>query len=302
MAGLDLDLNLDLGLLRARPVVIAGGENRLVRLVLAGCGGTGSWLAGGIARVAWELQRMGRPVEVQFWDFDRVESLNVPRQCFSPSEIGLYKAEALALRYAAAWGIEIAAYRQPFDARRVLSGSESGSGESYYHHYSPHRPLTILLGAVDNAAARLSLAQALENNDRIAPAVWWIDTGNSQSSCQVLIGTHNRAEELKEAFSLSCNALPSPVLQHPELLEPLQEELPGLSQRRSCAELAAANTQSLTINKLAASLAEDALVRLLTGRLTYFAVYFDQQSATARARYTHPGEVAAVACKSPAFL
>lgn len=72
-------LELNLGLLKAKPVVVPGGSDRIIRLVLVGCGGTGSWLAGGIARVAWELQRMGRQVEVQFWDFDKVEPKNVPR-------------------------------------------------------------------------------------------------------------------------------------------------------------------------------------------------------------------------------
>ncbi len=284
---------LNLGLLRAKPVVTPGGENRLIKLVLVGCGGTGSWLGGGIARVAWELKRMGRQVEVQFWDFDRVEPQNVPRQLFTPCEIGLYKAEALALRYSAAWGINIAAYTHPFDASRLQV-------KGYY--YSHSQPLTILLGAVDNANARRSIAATLENNDRNAPSKWWLDCGNSKSSCQVLIGTHNQPEELREAFTLSCNALPSPVLQHPELLEPLPEELPGTSGKLSCAELVAANAQSMTINKLASSLAEDMLIRLLTGKLTYFAAYANQESGTATARYTNPCEVAAVIGKTQAFF
>jgi PRTRC genetic system ThiF family protein len=284
---------LNLGLLRAKAVVTPGGENRLLKLVLVGCGGTGSWLAGGIARVAWELKRMGRQVEVQFWDFDRVGSQNVPRQCFAPCEIGLFKAETLALRYGAAWGINIAAYLQPFDPSRLQV-------KGYY--YSHNQPLTILLGAVDNANARRRIAATLENNNRQAPSTWWMDTGNSKSSCQVLIGTHNRVEELQEAFTLSCNALPSPVLQHPELLEPLPEELPGAGGKLSCAELVAANAQSMTINKLASSLAEDMLIRLLTGKLNYFAVYADQESGTARAHYTNPCEVAAVIGKTQAFF
>ncbi len=216
-------------------------------------------------------------------------------QHFCPAELSLYKAEALALRYSAAWGIDIAAYLQPFDP---------GSLQLRGYYYSHQQPLTIILGAVDNAAARRSIALTLENNDPHAPSRWWIDCGNSKSSCQVLLGTHNRVEELREAFSLSCNALPSPVLQHPELLEPLPEELPGAGSggRMSCAELVAANVQSMTINKLAGSLAEDMLVRLLTGKLTYFAVYADQESGTARARYTNPGEVAAVIGKTPAFF
>ncbi|HEX2913712.1 MAG TPA: thiamine biosynthesis protein ThiF [Chloroflexia bacterium] len=214
-------------------------------------------------------------------------------QCFAPCEIGLYKAEALALRFSGAWGLNIAAYTQPFDASRLQV-------KGYY--YSHNQPLTILLGAVDNANARRSIAATLENNDRRAPSKWWLDTGNSKSSCQVLIGTHNRIEELREAFTLSCNALPSPVLQHPELLEPLPEELLGTGGKMSCAELVAANAQSMTINKLASSLAEDMLIRLLTGKLTYFAAYANQESGTARAHYTNPCEVAAVIGKTQAFF
>jgi hypothetical protein len=107
---------------------------------------------------------------------------------------------------------------------------------------------------------------------------------------------------LREAFSLSCNALPSPVLQHPELLDPLPEELAGATGRMSCAELVASNAQSMTINKLAASLAEVVLIRLLTSKLTYFAIYADQESGTARARYTNPQEVAAVIGKTQDFF
>lgn len=286
---------LNLGLLQARPVIIPGGENRLIRLVLVGCGGTGSWLSSGIARLAWELQRIGRKVEVQFWDFDRIEAQNVSRQCFSPCEVSMYKAEVLALRYAAAWGVEITSYLQPFDPRRLEPGVHS---YSTYHQ----RPLTVLLGAVDNATARRTIATALENNDQHAPCVWWIDAGNSQASCQVLIGSHNQPKELQHAFNLSCNALPSPILQHPELLQPLPEELPDVSARMSCAELVAANVQSVTINKLAASLAEDALIRLLTGKLPYFAAYADQESCTVRARYTNPQEVGAAISKPATFF
>lgn len=286
-------IELNLGLVRAKPIVIPGGEDRLVKLVLVGCGGTGSWLAGGIARVAWELKRMGRQVEVQFWDFDRVESQNVPRQCFAPCEIGLYKAETLALRYGAAWGINISAHLQPFNP---------GLLQVRGYYYGHNQPLTVLVGAVDNAQARRSIATTLQNNDHRAPSIWWLDAGNSKANCQVLIGTHNQAEELQTAFSLSCNALPSPALQHPELLEPLPEELPGGQGKMSCAELVAANAQSMTINKLVSSLAEDMLVRLITGKLTYFAIYADQESGTSRARYTNPAEVAAAIGKMPDFF
>ena len=64
----------------------------------------------------------------------------------------------------------------------------------------------------------------------------------------------------------------------------------------------AANAQSLTINRLVATLAEDALVRLLNGNLNYFAAYADQPSCSVRARYTNPEEVAAAIGKTPDFF
>ena len=288
-----INQELNLGFLRAKPVLVATGNDKIIRLILVGCGGTGSHLASGIARIAYEIKRIGRKVEVQFWDFDRVEEKNVPRQNFSPGEIGKYKAEVLAFRYSAAWGIPISVYREPFDPDKLAKQLPS------------FNTITILLGAVDNAAGRNNLAKALNSNQHLpteAPRMWAIDAGNGKSHCQVLIGSHNRVEDLSKAFTLSCCALPSPYLQHPELLEPLPEELEEARNRMSCAELMEANAQSLTINALTATIANDALTRLITGKLNYFAAYADQPSCSVRARYTNPEEVAAAIGKTTAFF
>jgi len=84
-----------------------------------------------------------------------------------------------------------------------------------------------------------------------------------------------------------CTALPSPALQHPELLKPLPEGRKGT--RMSCAQIAAANFQALTVNKQVAAHAAAMLRQLLTRELRYYAVYFDQASGTAHAKYITPG-------------
>lgn len=282
------------GLVEAVAVAVPSGETRPIEFVLVGCGGTGSWLAPGVVRMAWEMSRMGRKVSVVFYDHDFVEEKNIPRQNFCFAELGMNKAEALALRLSAAWGVEI-------DVRGKF---DSTNYKQTYSYYGDNSPLILFIGAVDNAAARTSLAQALENNavngrGEEAPRLWWIDCGNSKAHGQVLIGTHNRSENLRKAFLLGCNALPSPALQHPELLEPQPEELEDTS-RLSCAELTALNLQSLTINKLIASVAEDMLYRLLFGKLLHFAVYVSQEAATMKAKYTSQREVAKVLGVNPA--
>ena len=101
---------LDLSFLEARPVVTRTW--RSLSITLVGCGGTGSWLAPAIARIARVLLDAGEPdrrVSVTFVDPDTVEQKNLARQNFCAAELGANKARALALRYGAAWGLDIKA-------------------------------------------------------------------------------------------------------------------------------------------------------------------------------------------------
>jgi hypothetical protein len=72
---------------------------------------------------------------------------------------------------------------------------------------------------------------------------------------------------------LGCIKLPAPCLQHPELLKPKPEESGNSSI--SCAELAQANAQSLSINQRIAAEAASYLVQLVTGKLNRLATYVD---------------------------
>jgi hypothetical protein len=57
----------------------------------------------------------------------------------------------------------------------------------------------------------------------------------------------------------------------------------------SCAEIAAANTQALTVNKQTAAHAAAMFLQFITGELRYYALYFDQASGTTHAKYIVPG-------------
>jgi len=267
----------------ARPVLLRGGSG--LHLVLVGCGGTGSWLAPNLARLTAVLQQAGRPVRLTFIDPDHITAGNVPRQNFCAAEIGGAKATALALRYGRAWGLDITTFCRPLDDGHLplTTGDE----------------LLILCGAVDNAAARRSLAAALARHSRWnpsypkeSPAAWWLDCGNAADTGQVLFGSALEPAQLQWAFhpGTLCRALPAPSLQCPQLLEDRPEE--GSGAGLSCAALMLLNAQSLMVNQAVAAAAGALLQRLLIAAdLRLFATYLDLAAGSQKSLYTTPEAV-----------
>lgn len=256
--------------LNAQSLILPSYEQ--IALYLIGCGGTGSWLAPTLCRLARLLNEKNKPTQVTFIDPDIVEEKNLIRQNFCAAETGLNKAQTLALRYSAAWGVEIGAVVQPFQSQRILSEVNT---------------LTLLIGCVDNAEARNSIAQTLNNHQfyaRTATSLWWLDCGNHATSGQVLLGSHLDLEPQTYQFNeLGCPRLPAPTLQHRELLIPQGEEL--IHSGLSCEELAFRNTQSLGINQMVAAYASEYLIEFITGKLKRFATYFDLISGAAQSVY-----------------
>jgi PRTRC genetic system ThiF family protein len=266
---------LALDFLEARPVRVPAWSR--LRLALVGAGGTGSWLLPHLVRLAHLVQAGGKTVTLGISDPDTVAPANVARQNFLPPDVGQAKARVLAARYGLAYGLEIAAWVEPF---------------RYTHLHDTYRAdtLTVILGAVDNAAARQSLADYLTRSEgRELPRCWWVDSGNSYQSGQVCLGNTATLPALRGAFHTPgyCNRLPLPPLLHADLLVPRPEE--ETATRLSCAELTAANAQSLLVNTTAAVIAADFVYRLVwTGDLKKFATYFDLASGTTRSEYITP--------------
>lgn len=285
--------NLDLSHLNAAPLKIAMPEARhALRVYLVGCGGTGSWLAPHIVRLARLLhETRSMNVQVTFVDPDVVEMKNVFRQNFGEAEVGGKKAELLALRYAAPWGMSI----QVHDAR-----FEKGMVQLEYGD------LGIIVGCVDNAAARRSIADTLTQdthlrNAEALPRLWWLDCGNGSDTGQVLFGAARSVRQLRYAFpyfpeSSFCVNLPAPDLQHPDLLEAQPEEKKPLDDERtsSCADLALTGDQSPSINATIANIAATYLWRIFADSkgLTAFATYCNLGVLSTRSRFITPGAVA----------
>lgn len=262
--------------LNACPIRLPGWSR--LQLALVGAGGTGSWLLPHLVRLAHLVRAGGHTVELHIIDPDTVEPANVARQNFLPTDVGQPKARILSARYGLAYGLDLTAWVEPF---------------SYHPLKETYRvdTLTVILGAVDNAAARAGIADYMNRASlpHELPRLWWVDAGNASQSGQVCLGNTAALPTLRSAFSTPgyCNRLPLPSLLHPDLLEPRPEE--QAPHRLSCAELAAANAQSLLVNTTAAAITADFLYRLIwTGDLKKFATYFDLASGTTRSEYITP--------------
>jgi PRTRC genetic system ThiF family protein len=274
----------DISAVRAAQIVLI--KPKLIRIVVIGSGGTGSWIAPLVVRTAKVITEDTRRVSVVFVDHDYVEEGNIPRQNFCDADIGQPKSLVLAARYGPVWGVDVGAVVDRFDASRIIDAGLASDA------------LTICIGCVDNAKARLAISRVLKANETDElPRFWWLDIGNMEHCLQVLVGSSPTADGLGNAFPnpTICHALPSPLLQHPELRKPLPDELGP--KKMSCAEMALANIQSLMVNPMAAAMGSDMLGRMLIPRhgLKRFATYYDLKTGSAKIRACTPEEVAAVA-------
>lgn len=247
------------------------GEVNSFRIMLVGCGGTGSSLALALAGLAYHAQQKGIEVALTLVDHDHVDYTNPGRQVFTPLEAsaGVAKCCALALRLNAAYGLSIAAWPERYEAGLASEWFNHRAGGSSQPH--------LIIGAVDNTAGRREIAKTVEAfNSR----VWALDSGNDRYAGQVLIGNLADVSRIKLDRLGLCNGLPSPYVQEPELLEPDPDE-----QNQSCAALALAEMQSLMVNRMAAAIAAQYIATLVLQRqILQMGSYFNLDPPTARSR------------------
>lgn len=246
------------------------GEPSAYNLYLIGCGGTGSFLALHLARMAYHArEQYGRRVNLVFVDPDIVEAKNIGRQNFCPAEIGMRKAETLARRYALAFGLEITFINEALDGDSSGPFSMRMRGDRY------EGALGLVVGAVDNGAARAAIRRVMQYFQH--EPVWWIDCGNHEHSGQVLIGNRESAAPMISKLGF-CEGLPLPSVQHPELLE-----TPAAQEAASCADLTLHDVQSLMVNQAVATYAASYCYRMvITHDLDIYATYLDLVTGSAR--------------------
>ena len=211
---------------------------------VVGCGGTGGYVAEGIARVLPEA------TEITLIDYDKVEERNLRRQNFYPEDIGKYKSEALALRLSHKFNRSIAYSTQPI-------------------HLVPHGRIfpNIVIGCVDNGIARGEISEWFARNNTRS---WWVDAGNDKNYGQIIIGNKERSVFQLSEIDGTCYELPLPTIQCPELLKQ-QPPAP------SCAEM---DLQGPTINSLMAPLVVEVVRRILSGNCPWMRLYLDMDTGT----------------------
>ena len=280
-------MQIDLSFSQA--AIVLPREYSVLKFILVGAGGTGSFAASAIARIVFELKQIqNKPVEMLIVDPDVVESGNIPRSNFCAAEIGRYKAQTLAERITLAWGMEIEYSCEAFDVEKHLRRS-----------MRDYRCLTVIVGCVDNHLARRDIHSAIDEfktySSSDVPGIWWIDSGNGRTSGQVLLGSNTRRLKPQQYFSGTsiCRSLPSPSLVHPDLLEPETKEALERNETLSCPDRIRLGEQSLNINqRVAVEISEMLSSMFLTRSLKRFASYFDLESGTSRSLYCTPEQVA----------
>jgi hypothetical protein len=194
--------------------------------------------------------------------------------------VGRFKSQVLAERLARRFGREIGYSVLPYD--------HQVHAEVFGH--APSR-LALLVGAVDNAAARWAIAQTLDEHRwsggpaPARPRIWWLDAGNGRNSGVPSAGV--------------CRALPAPSLQRPDLLDAPPAPEPQPQPPMDCAQAVARGDQGPTINAVVAAIAASYVEKLLAGTCHWMASYFDLDDGTLRCLPADPKTVASIAGLHP---
>jgi PRTRC genetic system ThiF family protein len=226
-----------------------------VEVLLIGCGGNGSLMLTGLARLNHAITALGHPgLRVTAYDSDTVSEANMGRQLFSPADVGQYKATVLVHRINAYFGLQWRADPQMYDHEMDTNA--------------------IAISCVDSAAARSKLAANWEHD---APQ-YLMDLGNRAADGQVIFG---------ETFT-DRHLVPAQVdhvtLQHPyEMLPELIDITAPEDDTPSCGLAEALERQELFVNQSIATPALSILWEFFRyGRLTWHGAFVNLRTGNMR--------------------
>jgi PRTRC genetic system ThiF family protein len=224
-------------------------ENRRVRVLIVGVGGTGSVIAMGLPYLDQAMRAWGRSQGIDTAMMDAVSETNCVRQPFSISDIGLNKATVLINRINLFWGTQWKAFPVHLDKRARINDLHPD----------------IVIGCVDSRAARAAIEEALRTS--LNRTTYWLDLGNNAASGQYILGqplndrNHRKAERLRTVSEL-----------YPEISDVKKAEDP----LPSCSAIEALDRQEPFINQTLAMSALAMLSRLFRhGKLKHHGAFFN---------------------------
>jgi len=235
-----------------------GGFKIPQKIMIVGCGGTGAYVAGHLARLLVVLNadmRRYDNVHLILADGDKVEQKNLERQHFIRKDLGLNKADALAARYSAAFGMEIESVSSYLESPRAVA------------KFNPE----MLIGCVDNNASRRVIHEWFSSMFiNSYQSRFWVDAGNEENSGQVVCGFLTPPNDLLNTYDtdgiydkdIKLFSLPTITEIYPAVLDGESK----FNSQLSCAELAEAAPQNMMTNITSASLVLNFVQKILRGK------------------------------------
>ncbi|WP_432353299.1 ThiF family adenylyltransferase [Anaerotruncus rubiinfantis] len=244
-------------------------QQRPVRVIMIGAGGTGGHIAPHLYRM---LHTLDRPCRYIIIDGDIVEGKNLIRQNFIPADLGRNKAQVLAERYSAAFGMECEFIPEYMESEERLTSLvrpryiQNGVGFNHGQMYvDAFHELVILIGCVDNNKSRQLCDRVFR---QVTPLVY-IDAGNGEHTGQVVCGIRaGKRTVFKPIASL-----------YPDILE--DEDM--YPSELSCEEMAISSPQSIVANLTAATAVVNYVYNIVVrGELHTRAVHFSTTNLNVR--------------------
>jgi len=232
---------------------------RQVRILVVGCGGTGSAVVAGLPYLHQSLVAWGHPggLHVTVTDGDVISPVNCVRQPFARSEVGHNKAVVLINRLNLFWGVKWEAV--PAHLKPGTFISRNYSGDDLRAH--------IVIGCVDTRAARAAIRDAVSNWSTVS---YWLDLGNNADSGQFILG-----EPLNERNRRSRLRLRTSAELFPEICDSALDD----DNEPSCSAVAALERQGPFINSTLAQHALALLAMLFRhGEISYHGGFLNLES------------------------
>lgn len=226
-----------------------------VRIALIGCGGNGSQMLTGLARLNHAITALGHPgLHVKAYDPDTVSEANMGRQLFGAFDVGASKAHVLVNRINAFFGLAWEAVHGRFD--------------------DDTRQFGMAIACVDSARARHEVHHKLKRHG----VHYLMDLGNRAADGQVLFGELFTGRAGMAAPKDSA-LLPSPYDVLPELVELHAKE----DDTPSCGLAEALERQELFVNQSIVTPALSILWEFFRhGRLTWHGAFVNLRTGSMR--------------------
>lgn len=226
-----------------------------VTIALIGCGGNGSQMLTGLARLNHAMTALGHPgLFVCVFDPDTVSEANMGRQLFGAFDVGTSKAHALVNRINAFFGLEWQSFFGPYEEGRFTSD--------------------MMIICVDSAKARYQIAKSMYGHK----PQYLMDLGNRAADGQVVLGELDGHRTLGSIPAGSVR-LPSPYEILPELIDITAPE----DDTPSCGLAEALERQELFINQAVVTPALSILWEFFRhGRLTWHGAFVNLRTGSMR--------------------